>query len=351
MIEFGKGSVPFNSETMQTSRPGFPLFVHAWFRSGSTYIWSKLRNDEKLICYYEPFHEVLGEKTLREQIENHKPSETSLSLRHPVQGRHYFYEYSKLLEEHRLNFSPELSYEDYFLPEHQQDVPRAKYVQTLISHAADVNRLPVLCFCRSQMRSVWIRRNFSGSHIAQIRDPLAQYESFKVQPYFRTTMVRIALDLRRSHPGCFSHVPNVERFGAAFEKRKSLPAEQLYEYFLKPDDFLGMFLFVWLLSAIQSASDSDLLLDIDCLSVDGSYRVFVQEWFAELGCVIDLSDCAIPTDTSVDISKADDMVIEAGRAIKKTPCEMLVYDKKKLTKALMSMSDRSRRAIELFLSQ
>src|SRR4029077_15764561 len=84
----------------------FPLFVHAWFRSGSTYIWSKLRNNEKLICYYEPFHEVLAEETLLEQIENHRPTEAGVALRHPVLARHYFYEYTKLLEEHRLNFVP-----------------------------------------------------------------------------------------------------------------------------------------------------------------------------------------------------------------------------------------------------
>ena len=67
---------------MITSYQGpFPLFIHAWFRSGSTYIWSKLRNDEKLICYYEPFHEVLAEKSLVEQIERHKPVETGLDFK------------------------------------------------------------------------------------------------------------------------------------------------------------------------------------------------------------------------------------------------------------------------------
>jgi hypothetical protein len=335
---------------MDTCRSGFPLFVHAWFRSGSTYIWSKLRNNEKLICYYEPFHEVLAEQSLGEQIENHKPIETSLSMRHPVQNRHYFYEYKRLLEEHRLNFVPQLSYGNYFLFDNQDDDLRYKYVQTLISHAADVGRLPVLCFCRSQMRSAWIRKNFMGSHVAQIRDPFAQYESFNVQPYFRNTMIKTAFDLHRTYPECFSHITNFKRFASALEMRKSLPFDQLYEYFLKPDDFLALFLLVWVLSTLQSVSHSDLVLDIDCLSADRSNRVFIQEWFAALDITVDFSDCSIPKTANKDIQKVDDMIVKAGRAFQQSPCAMLTYDSVKVASALMLMSDRSRRAIELFLN-
>lgn len=294
---------------------------------------------------------MLGEKTLIEQIENHKPTETSVWLRHPVQTRHYFYEYKKLLEEHRLNFIPELSYQNYFIFPEQNDDPRYKYIQTLISHASHEDRLPVLCFCRSQMRSAWIRRNFIGTHIAQVRDPLAQWESFSIQPFFRNTMIKIAFDLRRSHPAYLSHIPNFDRFAAAFELRKNLPFEQLYEYFLKPDDFFAIFILIWAFSTLQSVSNSDLILDIDYLSADGRYRAFVQEWFADLDCIVDLSDCCIHNTCSVDIRKANDTIIEAGRAIKQSRCAILLYDPAKLAGALNLMCDRSRKAIDLFLSQ
>ncbi len=33
------------------------MFIHAWWRSGSSYVWSKLRANQSLICYYEPFNE------------------------------------------------------------------------------------------------------------------------------------------------------------------------------------------------------------------------------------------------------------------------------------------------------
>jgi len=304
-----------------------------------------------MICYYEPFHEVLSEPSLGEQIKNHKPLEAGLALRHPVQGQHYFYEYKELLEQNRLNFSPELSYQNYFLSEDQPDASRYTFIQTLISHAADANRTPALCFCRSQIRSAWIKKNFGGSHVGQVRDASAQYESFGVLPYFRNTMITIALDLWRNHPGCFTHIPNFERFAAAFEKRKSLPAEQLYEYFLKPDDFVAIFLLIWLLSTLQSIGHSDLVLDIDRLSTDRSYQAFVQEWFAGLGCIIDLSDCVIPKADGADRDKSDSMTVEAGRAMRRTFCDIAVYDSQKVSAALTQMSDRSRRTVELFLDQ
>ena len=335
---------------MSSYQTPFPLFVHAWFRSGSTYIWSKLRNNEKLICYYEPFHEVLNEKTLIEQIEGHKPIEASLSLRNPVQGHHYFYEYKTLLMKDQLNFASELPYTNYFLLPNQEDASRYKYIQSLISHAFNVDRLPVLSFCRSQMRSAWIKQNFLGTHIAQIRDPLSQYESFNVLPYFKNAMIKIALDLQRNHPACFTHIPRFDRFAAAFEKRPGMPAEQLYEYFLKPDDFLAIFLVIWTLSVLQSTSYSDLTLDIDSLASDSSYKSLVRDWFAGLGCFVDFSDCSIPLTTNFDAEKAARMITEAGRALRENACTCLIYDPLKVAIGLKCASDRSRKAIDQFLN-
>ena len=38
-----------------------PIFIHAWWRSGSTYIWSKLRENKSCRCYYEPLHEKIAD--------------------------------------------------------------------------------------------------------------------------------------------------------------------------------------------------------------------------------------------------------------------------------------------------
>ena len=200
------------------------------------------------------------------------------------------------------------------------------------------------------MRSAWIRKNFPGTHVAQIRDPLPQWDSFSIQPFFRNTLIKIALDLRRTCPACFSHIPNFDRFAEALDKRRSLPADQLYEFFLKQDDFLALFILVWVLSALQSISFSHLTLDVDRLTDDGVYRASVQEWFAALGCDLDLADCSIPKTTQVDPGQADAMAIEAGRAFKRGACPILLYDPAALASARPVMSDRSRNTIDLFLT-
>jgi hypothetical protein len=328
-----------------------PLFIHAWFRSGSTYIWSKLRTDEKLICYYEPFHEVLAEPSLARQIDDFKAVVASVTLRHPLQERHYFYEYRELLEKRALNFMPEIPYCNYFLFPTQSDDSRHRYVETLLAHATSSGRMPVFCFCRSQMRSAWIRYNFSGAHVAQIRNPFSQWDSFSVLPSFRTTMIKTALDLQSHHASCFDHISNFTRFAAALEKRKSLSAEQLYEYFLKQDDFLAIFLSIWVLSTLQSVSSSDLTLDIDSLSTDASYRASVEGWFADHNCFVDLSDCAIPSASSADTEKAYNMIVEAGRAVRQSSSPMLICEPAKVAGALALMSDRSKKAVDLFLDR
>jgi len=325
--------------------PRFPLFVHAWFRSGSTYIWGKLRKNENLICYYEPFHEVLAEPSLLDQIENHAPLETSKSLRHPVEDRHYFFEYRNLLRENRLNFVPELSYHRYFLAEDQPDADRFRYIETLIAFASETARSPVFCFCRSPMRSAWIKKQFNGTNIAQIREPVSQYNSFEVLPYFRTTMIKIALDIWRASPRCFAHIPNFDRFAAAFEKRAGLPPDQLYQFFLKPEDFKAIFFLIWSLSALQSISICDLVLDIDRLSNDPSYQQAMRDWFGDLGCEADFSDCKSPLSADANDGATSELIAQTGRALKAEASSLLICDAQKVENAFAFLSDQTRRAL------
>lgn len=58
------------------------IFVHAWWRSGSTYVWSKLREDDSLVCYYEPLDERVARLTY-DRIEQPHVIEKSRALRHP----------------------------------------------------------------------------------------------------------------------------------------------------------------------------------------------------------------------------------------------------------------------------
>src|SRR5262249_15011629 len=91
-----------------------PIFLHAWWRSGSTYTWSKFRQDESLICYYEPLHEKILHLTL-EEVEGPADPELARVFRHPVQDKNYSAEYASLLRSNSLRFSAALSYDRFLL--------------------------------------------------------------------------------------------------------------------------------------------------------------------------------------------------------------------------------------------
>src|SRR5882762_10222133 len=97
-----------------------PIFIHAWWRSGSTYIWSKLRANASSVCYYEPLHERLASLT-PDIVEASPEIDRSMALKHPVQTKNYFAEYGDLLRAQNLKFLPELSYDRYLLMPEQKD--------------------------------------------------------------------------------------------------------------------------------------------------------------------------------------------------------------------------------------
>src|SRR4026208_1945481 len=130
-----------------------PIFIHAWWRSGSTYIWAKLREDEALCCYYEPLHEQIADQSLT-AIEVPPDKEASENFRHPVLKKNYFAEYAELLRSGELRHSKEFAYSNYLLQPWQVDDGLRSYIEGLIASASNARRRPVLCFCRSQMRSV-----------------------------------------------------------------------------------------------------------------------------------------------------------------------------------------------------
>src|SRR5439155_6083877 len=115
------------------------------------------------------------------------------------------------------------------------------YIENLIETSRERQLKPILCFCRSQMRSAWMKAAFGGLHVCQIRNPFDQWESFHIEPYFTIMMLTIALKLSASHPSAFSHVHSFERFAAQVSKRPNFPIDELYSYFLKEHDLVAVF--------------------------------------------------------------------------------------------------------------
>lgn len=319
-----------------------PIFIHAWWRSGSTYIWSKLRDNEAYVCYYEPLHERIDHLSA-EMIEASPETARSITLRHPIQTKNYFAEYAALLSSKNHGFSPELSYDHYLLMPEQRNENLCAYIQGLIRGASDQGRTAVLCFCRSQMRSAWMKKTFGGTHIAQIRNPVDQWASFNVEPYFANKMLSIALKLRTQHPLAFVHIEAFERFAVHIAKRPLLPVEELYGFFLTQKDVCAVFLVIWIASALQSVSYCDFILDIDLLSTNLQYRARTTAWFGTVGCQIDFSDCAIPSSDKILEPKEpfDPLMREALKAIRSNASSLVLVSPNEIKKRLASLSDAS----------
>lgn len=276
-----------------------PVFVHAWWRSASTYFWLKLRETESLRCFYEPLHEKIAQLDA-DVVEKFAETDVSQALRHPIAKKNYFFEYLELLRSGRTRYFPELAYERYFLQPEQLDEKLRVYLNGLISNASAANRRATLCFCRSQMRAAWMKATFGGIHVAQIRNPADQWASFKISPYFEIGTVMIALKLRRAHPGAFVHIEPFERFAQQLSKRPGIP-ERLTNYitgqFVGQRDCFDIFLVIWIASALQALAHSDFVLDVDLLATEPRSREATSKWLDAMGCSVDFSDCSLPTST------------------------------------------------------
>jgi hypothetical protein len=326
----------------------FPMFVHAWWRSGSTYIWLKLRENEACRCYYEPLHE---------RVASLKPADTegppkldvTESLRHPIPEEHYWVEYADLLRSDSLNYSPELAYDRYLLLRGETDDRLFSYIERLISAASASERRAILCFCRSQMRSVWMKNTFGGIHVAQIRNPADQWNSFDVAPYFIRHLLVIALKLRYSHPLAFSHIESFERVAHNLSKRSSIAIDQVSKFLVSRNDALAVFLVIWMASTLQALTSCDFLLDIDQLSTDQDYRNGASQWFKSHGSCVDFSDCSIPTSTDRSSQSLEQMIEAAATAVRSHASSLVIAEPHAIEKWLPSAHPLSRQAVSLAL--
>jgi hypothetical protein len=265
-----------------------PVIVHSWFRSGSTWLWNKLRTDSRFRAYYEPFNEELPLWT-PEKIRTSRAGAFE-GDNHPDTEKSYFFEYLDLIASDRLGFEDGFSYERYFLEPAEDDARLKAYLQRLISDAEHAGLRPALCFCRSQMRALWMKENIGGVHIAQIRNPWQQWVSFGKHPYFKNRALLTAYCLDRRHPGLFSHVGEFDGIKTAWQNRQSARISDI--------GCFSVYVTIWIASAAQAIAASDLVIDIDRIGSDPDKRRIIERQLECNGFPADLSDCRAPTEQS-----------------------------------------------------
>ena len=310
------------------------VFVHSWFRSGSTWYWAKFRNDSRFRAYYEPLNEELPLWT-PERLET-APARAFDGDNHPSLSKHYFYEYRDLIASGRLQFDKGISYERYFLGPKDQDRALKTYLSGLISHAKTTGQRPALCFCRSQLRALWMKANLAGLHIAQVRNPWDQWVSFGKHPYFKNRTLLTAYCIEKRSPGCFSHVSGLDQLFQAWNEKKQATLSDM--------DCFAAYITIWIASTAQALVASDIVVDIDLLGADKSLRLEVEDALRLNDLPFDLSDCKPPrTDgRAATTSESGKVMSDAIFALRGAGASMMsVVDRNELLAKLRFTSAQS----------
>ncbi|GEO99454.1 hypothetical protein GCM10007887_15970 [Methylobacterium haplocladii] len=236
------------------------------------------------MTYYEIFHETLA-STSQQQIASAKAS--SWDSKHPP-GAPYFLEYLPLIREQGgiAGFDPSLSYER-FIPPSGPSGPvseaESAYVRTLVEHAEQRGRIPILTDTRTLGRVAGLKAAAPGLHAILYRNLFRQWCSYTEQstcgnPYFLDTITKIA-ELSR-------HDPVIRDLLRVFPVERPSATDMNTFY-------LFIFLHVHLYAHATAAAD--LVIDVDRLSGDAPYRAEIEETFDGQNIRVDFSNACPST--------------------------------------------------------
>jgi hypothetical protein len=255
------------------------IFIHSGFRTSSTYVWSRFRANDCALAYCEIFNEQLGTMSL-ESISKSSPD--SWASKHP-DGSPYFLEYLPLLrpEGGVVGFDASFSYERFVPPggpSSEISASEAAYVRGLIEHAKGRGKIPVLTATRSLGRVAGLKAEAPGLHVLLYRDLFQQWCSYTEQAvvgnrYFLDTITTIAR--------LNSHDSIIKKLSALFPIE--VPSERDLNTF-----YLFVFTHIYLYG--HAASAADVILDINHVAEQASYRRDMEDLFASHGLRADLSD-------------------------------------------------------------
>jgi hypothetical protein len=288
------------------------IFIHSLFRTGSTYFWSVLRENEGVACYYEPLNEQLLDMTepfKDGSVEADKHNE----LKHNGLADHYFDEYRAAKD--RLKYLKKSMVADEFCDVRSHDNMK-KYIDYLASLKCD--KKTAFQFNRTALRSLWFRENYPDSlNIYIYRNFRDQWESMWRQhlsgnPYF-LVMNYLLLSRNQDHSLFRSladlvHCPDIPQckdknqlvcFG--FDYNSALK----YLNFLTPEEHYMIHYFLWRICYDYNIKNSDIFIDMTRLNVDENYRnISSGDIYDVSGVKIDFSGISLPI---YDLEVPDDI--------------------------------------------
>jgi hypothetical protein len=270
-----------------------PVFLHALFRAGSTYLFNVFRRSgHGYYGYQEPENEFLVHLNRDPDQLLTMGADKARELRHPAGADPvYFREFYQIRESLAGLFHPSFCYEDFFIAPGDRLPPQQRvYFQTLIDQARG---RPVLQFCRSAGRIRALKEDLGGIHLHLWREPRNQWWSYKVNDYFDATLHLIYNAAR---------VPAVMAAAGEICRIPAFQGGDVFEAFafarrhpLAPEDNYFAFYALWLYAFGEYEAWADATINIDRLSLQDAYRHEIQEGLERLGITgIDFSDCAVP---------------------------------------------------------
>jgi hypothetical protein len=286
------------------------VFLHSEWRTGSTYLWTKLGRAEGAIGFYEPFNESLA--TLDQtSLQALRPDNWASGHSGPPQP--YFAEYARLLAEGGgvTSYAPSFAYEDHYSLDPRAVPPQWVYLRSLLDLAEAEDRRAVLGFCRSLGRMPWLRARFPDAlHVWVRRDPMSQWLSgwrlwqetgnaYFVAGYPLITAVATG------HP--YLEAVAREHLVPAPPSRK--PSE-LFPFYVDwagrqtPETLFRLFWHVHTVNEHRAEGRCDLVIDIDRLGSSPDYAAATSTALAEHGLTVTFDDVAIPRREADDLAEA-----------------------------------------------
>jgi hypothetical protein len=252
------------------------IFIHSLFRTGSTYLWNKFRQQDNFYCYYEPFHPSLMNVTLY-NLESILTKDYK-AVHHPTLSTYYLYEYRRILTpEHRglPYFKKSFSFDEFCHNTDNQDALR--YINHLVKHAED--KIPVFQFNRSAGRCRWFAENFPAAlNIYLVRNPRHQWQSYW-ELFQRTNYATFfIIDLQTASLNAenepfkplANHLPLFPYSIDKYEKEENFYRVALRCY--SDEEKYLIFYYTWLWTLIENVLHADIHININRLSSDPAYR-------------------------------------------------------------------------------
>lgn len=292
-------------------KPNSTVFIHSLFRTGSTYVWNRLRSCCDTCCFYEPFHPELQFLDLRRPDPWGTDRRGTMESNHPSLERNRFEEYRELLRPGHLGvpgFDKSFSFTNFC---GNDTLPRQKaYVDSLIHAGGD--KTPVLQFNRTALRSAWFKNNWPDAfHIYLYRNPRNQFLSARRQWRRQRQDVFLVMDLltaglHHDKPQfhALSRVVHLQAFPSPVHTVEEAAYRAILPAYAEQERYL-ISLFLWYTALAETTETADLMINIDRLSAEPEYAAAFIDILAKRGVDgADFSDARVARYDEIPLPQA-----------------------------------------------